>query len=447
MPAQTNNHHIALQDRFQELLAQFSTASPLAAWLSPPDLQAFLQAGLSQLLQTALEAERQFYLEQQPADRANGFAQPRTLHMGTTPIHIQIPRTRQSFYPALLTKYQRYLPQAYEHLLHNILLGARSFKAALATMQALGLSYAPEQLQTLLDQIHNQAKTFFSRPLHPDWLFVFADAKIIHLADEHDQVRTAVHFLVVGVDTEGRKEILTAAVFWGNEVLEAWRAVLVDLKNRGLTRLLLLVTDDFGGLAPLLNGLFPNSDHQLCTVHMLRNAQRHLSPEDYQAFRQGWQEICAAASFEVAKTKLLQLLDTLRPKNKAYVAHLQTRADQYLAFMKYPPGLRPHLRSTNLLPQWRDLNNQIETLRRNAGGHFHSQREALIKIKLLTDRLYETRWKHPNPIPPLRRDTCGSVDPNVPPTIRVGTKPSILSDTKLLTTTEPAPSAPRCNGH
>ena len=187
---------------------------------------------------------------------------------------------------------------------------------------------------------------------------------------------------------------MTAAVFWGNEVLEAWRQGLIGLKNRGLTRFLLLVTDDFPGLALLIKSLFPNCDHQLCTVHMLRDAQRHLSPQDYQAFRQGWQEIYAVPNFEVAKTKLPQLLQTLRPNNHAYLDPLQAPTDHYLAFMKYPPGIRPHLRSTNL-PE--GLTNQIETLRRNAGGHFHSQREALVNIKLLTDQLYQTRWKHPKP--------------------------------------------------
>ena len=144
----------------------------------------------------------------------------------------------------------------------------------------------------------------------------------------------------------------------------------------------------------MIKSLFPNTDHQLCCVHLFRNAQRHLCPEDYQAFRQTWQEIYAASSLENAQAKLRELLDRLRPKNKAYVEHLEKRTDQYLAFMKYPQNLRQHLRSTNL-PE--GLNNQIEVLRRNAGGHFHSLREALIKLKLLTDQLYETKWKHPNP--------------------------------------------------
>lgn len=180
----------------------------------------------------------------QTGDRANGYAPKRSLHLGTTPVQMEIPRTRQGFYPALLPKHQRYLPDAYQQLLQNILLGARSFKAALRTMQALGLSYAPDQLETLLEQIHQEAKTFFSRPLHPDWLFVFADAKIIQLKDEHDQVKKAVHFLIVGVAMNGQKEILTATTFWGNEVLESWRAVLIGAATGPALRPLLCLPLD-----------------------------------------------------------------------------------------------------------------------------------------------------------------------------------------------------------
>jgi len=34
-------------------------------------------------------------------------------------------------------------------------------------------------------------------------------------------------------------------------------------------------------------------------------------------------------------------------------------------------------------------------MRRNAGGHFHSEREAMVKMKLLIDDLHQTRWKQP----------------------------------------------------
>jgi transposase-like protein len=390
----TTQESASLQTHVEQFLRQAAQSPELAVHLSPQDLPHLLQLGFAQMLEAALDKERQWHLADHPEDRANGYAPPRTLHVGTTPVPLERPRTRQGFYPAVLPKHQRHLPEAYQQLLQNILLGAKSFAAARRSLQALGLGYSPDQVEALLEELHQQARAFFGRPLAPDWFCLFADAKVIELKDEQDHVKTAVHFLVLGLSLEGKKELLSATTFWGHEVLEAWRKVLLELRNRGLLRVLLLVTDDFSGLAPMVKSLFPSTDHQLCTVHLFRNAQRHLSPEDYTTFHEAWRDICAASSFETAQAQLRQLCERLRPNNPAYVQHLEKRTAHYLAFFKYPPALRPQLRTTNL-PE--GLNNQIENLRRNAGGHFHSQREALIKMKLLADQLYAGPWSRVSP--------------------------------------------------
>ena len=388
-----NQESSAVQAHLEQFFSQLAQCPELEGQLGPEDLPQLLEAGLAQVLKGTLQRERQLHLNDHPEDRANGYAPKRTLHVGTTPVTLERPRTRQGFYPAILPKHQRHLPEAYQQLLRNILLGARSFNAARRTLQALGLGYSPEQVEQLLEELHQEAKNFFSRPLAAGWLALFIDAKIIELKDEHEQVKKAAHFLVLGIGLDGKKEVLSATTYWGSEVLESWRKVLLDLKNRGLTRALLLVTDDFSGLAPMLQSLYPHSDHQLCTVHLLRNAQRHLSAEDYTSFREVWRELQAASSFESAQTKFRALLEQLRPNNKAWVEHLEKRTARYLTFLKYHTAIHSQLRSTNL-PE--GLNNQIENLRRNAGGHFHSQREALIKMKLLTQQLYDYKWTRPN---------------------------------------------------
>jgi transposase-like protein len=73
---------------------------------------------------------------------------------------------------------------------------------------------------------------------------------------------------------------------------------------------------------------------------------------------------------------------------------VEKRSAHYLVFLRFPASLRAQLRSTNL-PE--GINNQIENLRRTAGGHFHSEREALIKMKLLTYQLYQTKWRRASP--------------------------------------------------
>lgn len=390
----TKHQLTQIQDRVEQLAQQFSREATLNTLLSPEDLKEFFRRGLSELLSTAINTEREFHLEDHPDDRANGHSPQRQLRVGTLAVPVQVPRTRQGFYPALLPKHQRQLPHQYHELLHTVLLQATSFRAALRTLQSMGLGYRPDQLEILLAELDQQAKTFFARPLHPDWLFLFIDAKVVHLKDEHDQVKKAVHFLVVGVNMQGYKELLTSQIFWGNEVIDAWRSVIISLKNRGLTRALFAVTDDFSGVTNLISTLLPACDHQLCTVHLFRNALRHLNEQQYADFKTTWKEICASSSLDTARAKLLALLDRLRPDHPTYVQHLEKRTDHLLAFLKYPAAVRATLRSTNLAE---GLNNVIENVRRNAGGHFHSEREARIKLLLLSERLGHTRWSRPDP--------------------------------------------------
>ena len=381
-----------LQDRIQQLASKIAADKVLGAFLSKDALEDFLTDGLGQLLNSSLQLQRKIHLDESSEDRANGYAPPRTIHLGTTPIQVQIPRTRDGFYPPILPKYQRHVSDTYADLLRQILTQAKSFKSAVRTLQALGLGYSQAQIDELLNELYTEAKNFNLRPLSPDWYAVFIDAKVIHLKDEHDHVLEAIHFLVIGYGAHGKKEVLTAATFWGKEQLESWRKVLLDLRNRGLTRCLLFVTDDFSGLAPLLKSLYPGSQHQLCTVHLHRNAFKHLDREDYQLYKQAWREILASSSYDAAFQRFQTLLSSLRSKNPSWIKHLESRAENYLAFFHYPRGMHPFLRTTNL-PE--GVNNLIETMRRNAGGHFHSEREAHVKMKLLIDELHQTRWKHP----------------------------------------------------
>lgn len=379
-----------LQDRIEQLASKIAADQVLGGFFPKEALQDFLTNGLSQLLNSSLQLQRKIHLDQSPDDRANGYAPQRTLHLGTTPIEVQIPRSRNGFYPPILPKYQRHICDTYADLLRQILTQAKSFKSAVRTLQSLGLGYSQEQIDELLNELYIEAKNFNLRPLSPDWYAIFIDAKVIHLKDEHDHVLEAIHFLVIGYGTHGKKEVLTAATFWGKEQLESWRKVLLDLRNRGLTRCLLFVTDDFSGLAPLLKSLYPGSQHQLCTVHLHRNAFKHLDREDYLLFKQAWREILASSSYDAAFQRFQSLLNTLRTNNPSWIKHLESRAENYLAFFHYPRGMHPFLRTTNL-PE--GVNNLIETMRRNAGGHFHSEREALVKMKLLIDELHQTRWK------------------------------------------------------
>lgn len=365
----------------------------LKAFLGTEDINAFLQQGISRLMNKFMLKERDLYLRYQSSDAGNGFSPERTVHMGTVPMQIDIPRTRDGFYPSCFPKYARNISANYQELMQSILLNAKSFSSVKRIFKSMGLSYSQEECDELLEEIYDEAKEYNSRPLSSDYMFLFIDAKVLHLRDEKGVLRKGINYVVLSIDMYANKEILLNKVFWQHETVDTWKALLLNLKNRGLTRVLSFVTDDFPGLTKLIRGLFPQSDHQLCTVHLHRNAQKHLKKDDYQLFQQTMHEIYSGSSYEVVIDKFMKLCQQLKNKYPAFIKHIQSRAEHYLMFTHYPHAIWGHIRTTNCVE---GINNEIETIKSNSGGHFHTEREVTVKTYIMTTRLKQSKWKKPN---------------------------------------------------
>lgn len=60
--------------------------------------------------------------------------------------------------------------------------------------------------------------------------------------------------------------------------------VFEDLINRGLKKVLIIVSDDFPGIIDAVKIAYFYADHQLCFVHLQRNVKRHMTKEDSSKF-------------------------------------------------------------------------------------------------------------------------------------------------------------------
>jgi putative transposase len=283
----------------------------------------------------------------------------------------------------------------YQNILEEIILNCKSFRSIADTMRGLGLTYSPQQLEIFLTNLFEESKRFNARQLDADFAFIYIDAKVIDLVDESGAIKKAVHFTVLGVNMECKKELLLSVSFFGSESLDLWKKVIMNLKNRGLTRVLMLITDDFSGLNKIVGSLLPNCDHQLCLVHLMRNLKKNLSEKLYEDFGQLLQEIYLCGSFEAASIKLNAFIENnIKPESSSYAKYLKERLENYLAFTKHPSQLRPVIRSTNAVE---GINNAIEIARRNSGGYFHSERELAVKMKIIFDNLATGKWRNPIP--------------------------------------------------
>ena len=68
-----------------------------------------------------------------------------------------------------------------------------------------------------------------------------------------------------------------------NEGAKFWLNVLTELKNRGLNDILIACVDGLKGFPEAINAVNPETQIQLCIVHMVRNSLRFVAWKDYKA--------------------------------------------------------------------------------------------------------------------------------------------------------------------
>ena len=345
------------------------------------------------LMLTSLgHAERQKYLAHTPADKGNG-AYPRSLQMGSIPLEIAVPRTRTgAFRPTVLPPpYQRDYPEETQALLLALLASCRSLNAAKAALRNMGLSGSEQDIDSAAHEFIEELQLRNSRSLDPDLLALFLDAKYIEVR-EADRLRPCAIYLVVGLGRDGKKRILASIVRFGRENLEDWKLVLRGLLERGLRRVLIVVHDDFSGLLPITKSLFPQADVQLCIVHMQRNAKSHLGKTDAPEFTKRIRAIKTAWTQEVACAQFDDLCLRFQNSYPSFIAEIRKKRDHYLAFLNYPDSVRRPLSTTNVVEA---VNGQLEIMRRNSGGYFHSDETLQLKLGMAIHQLEFGRWRRP----------------------------------------------------
>jgi len=353
-----------------------------------------LQELLSWLFGHLGKAERSIYLVHHPEDKANGFYE-RTLQIGSLPFPVEIPRTRYTgFRPSFLPQRRtRYLPEDYLALASSLLLGSRSIQSATRALKNLNLPINQECLQEVIEQFVTYLETLNYSPLPSDLAALVIDAKYIHQKiPERNEVQEYTTYVALGLTLEGQKRILGLYTFEGQESLEGWKKTLEKLLQRGLRRVLIVVHDDFSGLLSLTSTLFPKADVQLCTVHLCRNARKHLSQENYNLFMKYFRSIKTCLTYQQGSGLFDSLLEKLSQSNR-FVEQLAKKKEHYLAFLKYPEELRTLFCSTNLAE---GINRKIEEAQRACGGYFHSERDRDFRYGVIAKELLEGKWRRPN---------------------------------------------------
>ena len=102
---------------------------------------------------------------------------------------------------------------------------------------------------------------------------------------------------------DGHKELLGIWISQ-NEGAKFWLNVLTELKNRGVEDILIACVDGLTGFPDAINSVYPDTQVQLCIVHMVRNSLRYVGWKTRKEVAADLKAIYGASTVEGAEIAL-----------------------------------------------------------------------------------------------------------------------------------------------
>jgi putative transposase len=206
---------------------------------------------------------------------------------------------------------------------------------------------------------------------------IFLDALVCKVRDGGSVKNKAAH-LAVGVDCEGRKQVLGIWIET-TEGAKFWLRVLNELKSRGVEDVLIVVCDGLTGLPEAITTVWPAATVQTCIVHLIRASLRWVNYKDRRRVAAALRGIYDAPTEASARDALDALADSnIAREYPGIIRRWREAWERVIPFFDFPPEVRKVIYTTNMIES---INSELRKATRNR-GHFPSD-EALIKVLYL----------------------------------------------------------------
>jgi putative transposase len=289
----------------------------------------------------------------------------RDLATSSGPIEdLEVPRDREGkFHTQVFDRYQRYEPQVAEGLTQMFVAGVSTQKVGEVAQTLIGVAPSASTVSRLNQTLTQQFETWRQRPLQEHWRILYLDG--VHFDIRHgDQVDSTIILTALGVDLEGNKEVLALRAC-AEEDKDGWTCLLHDLRQRGATKIDLIVTDGHEGLLAALAALFPATPRQRCVVHKQRNVMNAIPKRERAPIATELAGIWKAATKEEALIELAAFKGKYQKRYPEAIRSLMEDEEHLLTFYAFPQVVHRYIRTTNAIESFfsnvRQRTDQIDT--------------------------------------------------------------------------------------
>jgi len=317
------------------------------------DLNEFRQMLTKITVETALNAELDDHLgyakhEVSDASNSRNGTTRKTLQTDDGQFELETPRDREgTFEPKLVKKHQRRFTTMDDKILFLYGQGMTTREIVETFKEMYGAEISPTLISKVTNAVIEQVVEWQSRPLDAVYPIVYLDCIVLKIRQDNRVINKAI-YLALGVNLEGQKELLGLWIS-ENEGAKFWLNVLTELQNRGVKDILIACVDGLKGFPDAINTAFPDTQIQLCIVHMVRNSMKYVSWKDYKAVTADLKRIYKSVTEEEALLTLDGFAERWDDKYPQISKSWRTHWDNLNTLFNYPEDIRRAIYTTNAI--------------------------------------------------------------------------------------------------
>lgn len=344
-----------------------------------------------QIYQSLLEAEFEVFMKEQKGaeNKKNGYTTEKPGEVKTTSgveTSVHMPRDRNGkFEPIIVPKRSRILEDFSDVsiLLYSKGNSLDDIRELLKEVYKVKISKT--YISELISSVREKVKIWQERKLKPIYAIAYIDG--LHCTVKIDgKAKKVAVYVVIGVDLEGKKEILSMEISDGSESATFWTEVLYDLKNRGVEDILYIAMDGLAGLKESVEAIFPFTKTQRCIVHIVRNLYKLCSQKIKKEVVAEFKKIYTAGTLKEAELYYKAFLKKYSDK-PTIIKYAENNIDHIYSLFYETKEIRRLIYTTNAVES---VNSSLRRVT-NGKGMFMSK-ESLLQVLYLRAEDLEKKW-------------------------------------------------------
>jgi putative transposase len=348
------------------------------------------------ILERAMQAEMKEHLgyeKHDPAGHQTGNSRngksTKTLKGEFGRLPIDVPRDRNSsFDPKIIPKGQTRFTGFDEKIISMYARGmtTREIQSHLEEMYQVEVS--PSLISEVTNEVIDEVKAWQNRQLDQMYTIVYLDALQVKVRDGAHVQNKAI-YLAIGINMSGIKEVLGMWIAQ-TEGAKFWLQIVTELKNRGVQDILIACVDELKGLPEAIETVFPQTQVQLCIVHLVRHSLKYVGWKQRKEVAADLKRIYRASTEQEAEMELEEFAKKWDGKFPTISQTWRRNWTRVIPFFAHPPEVRKVIYTTNAIES---LNMSLRKVTKNRGSFPND--EAALKLLYLALANISKKWTMP----------------------------------------------------